>query len=99
MNPLVEVRELTKLFGSVKAVDNISFDVYEGEILGIIGPNGAGKTTTLQMLLDLTTPTFGEIRIFGMTLASNRPEILAKVNFSSSYISLPHSLTVRENLK
>lgn len=99
MKPLVEVRGLTKTFNGIKAVDNISFEVYEGEILGIIGPNGAGKTTTLQMLLDLTTPTSGEIRIFGLELATNRPEILGKVNFSSSYISLPHSLTVRENLK
>jgi len=99
MKPLVEVRGLTKSFNGIKAVDDISFEVCEGEILGLIGPNGAGKTTTLQMLLDLTTPTSGEIRIFGLELRSNRVEILGQVNFSSSYISLPHSLTVRENLK
>jgi len=99
MKPLVEVRGLSKSFNGIKAVDDISFEVYEVEILGLIGPNGAGKTTTLQMLLDLTTPTSGHIRIFGLELAPNRAEILAQVNFSSSYISLPHSLTVAENLK
>ncbi len=98
MHRIVEVQRLTKMFGQVKAVDDISFQMFEGEILGLIGPNGAGKTTTLQMLLDLTTPTRGDIRIFGLPMRANRSEILSKVNFSSSYISLPYSLTVRENL-
>lgn len=98
MKAIVEVRGLTKEFNGVAAVNAISFEMYEGEILGLIGPNGAGKTTTLQMLLGLTTPTGGEIRILGMTLERDRTEILKKVNFSSSYISLPFSLTVRENL-
>ena len=48
--PVVEVRNLTKRFGGFTAVDNISFDIYEGEILGLLGPNGAGKTTTIHML-------------------------------------------------
>lgn len=98
MKTIVEVSGLTKIFNGVKAVDDISFNVYEGEILGLIGPNGAGKTTTLQMLLNLTTPTQGEIKIFGLDINEHREEILGKVNFSSSYISLPYSLTVRENL-
>lgn len=97
-NTIVEVKGLTKEFNGFKAVDDISFEIYEGEILGLIGPNGAGKTTTLQILLGLTTPTSGEIRIFGLEMKSNREEILKNVNFSSSYISLPFSLTVRENL-
>lgn len=98
MNKIVEVKCLTKVFNGYRAVDSISFDLFEGEILGLIGPNGAGKTTTLQMLLDLTTPTSGEIKIFGLELKANRGEILQRVNFSSSYISLPLSLTVQENL-
>lgn len=98
MKKVVEARALTKVFNGFIAVNDISFEAYEGEILGLIGPNGAGKTTTLQMLLDLTTPTKGEIRILGLELKKNREEILGRVNFSSSYISLPHSLTVRENL-
>jgi ABC-2 type transport system ATP-binding protein len=97
-NAIVEVKDLTKLFNGTTAVDSVSFEIYEGEILGLIGPNGAGKTTTLQMLLGLTTPTSGNISIFGLDLRRNRGEILKRVNFSSSYISLPFSLTVRENL-
>lgn len=98
MEKLVEVESLIKDFGNVRAVNGISLELHEGEILGLLGPNGAGKTTTLQMLLDLTAPTSGSIKIFGKGFKSSRSEILGKVNFSSSYISLPFSLTVRENL-
>lgn len=97
--PVVEVRNLTKTFDSFKAVDNVSFDLYQGEILGLLGPNGAGKTTIIHMLLGLTTPTSGEVRVFGFPLKDHKEEILKKVNFSSTYVSLPYSLTVRENLK
>ncbi len=98
MKTVLEVRNLTKYFNGFKAVDTISFDMYSGEILGLLGPNGAGKTTTLQMLLGLTTPSGGEIRIFGLPFEGHREEILHRVNFSSSYVALPYSLTVRENL-
>lgn len=98
INPVIEVSGLTKIFNGNKAVDNISFEVYHGEILGLLGPNGAGKTTTLQMLLGLTTPTSGDIRIFGLDISHHREKILQDVNFSSSYISMPYSLTIMENL-
>jgi ABC-2 type transport system ATP-binding protein len=98
MKTLVEVKGLTKEFGPVKAVNDISFEMYEGEILGLMGPNGAGKTTTLQMLLNLTYQSAGTVTIFGMDYKKNREEILSRINFSSSYISLPYALTVRENL-
>ena len=98
MKTLVEVKGLTKSFGAVKAVDDISFEMYEGEILGLMGPNGAGKTTTLQMLLNLTYQSAGTVTVFGMDYKKNREEILSRINFSSSYISLPYALTVRENL-
>jgi ABC-2 type transport system ATP-binding protein len=97
--PVVEVRNLTKRFGEFTAVDNISFEIREGEVLGVLGPNGAGKTTTIHMLLGLITPTSGSIRMFGLDLAHHRETILRQVNFSSTYISLPFSLTVEENLK
>lgn len=97
--PIVEVRNLTKRFGDFTAVDNISFDINEGEILGLLGPNGAGKTTTIHMLLGLITPSSGNIKIFGLDLAQHRETILQQVNFSSTYISMPFSLTVEENLK
>ena len=98
INPIIEVSSLTKIFSGNKAVDNISFEVYQGEILGLLGPNGAGKTTTLQMLLGLTTPTSGDIMIFGLDISHHREKILQDVNFSSSYISMPYSLTIMENL-
>jgi ABC-2 type transport system ATP-binding protein len=96
--PITEVRNLTKRFGDFTAVDGISFDIQPGEILGLLGPNGAGKTTTIQMLLGLITPTAGSIRMFGLDLATHREQILQQVNFSSTYISMPYSLTVEENL-
>jgi ABC-2 type transport system ATP-binding protein len=96
---VVEIRNLTKRFQDFTAVDDISFDIKEGEILGLLGPNGAGKTTTIHMLLGLITPTAGSIHMFGLDLAKHRETILRQVNFSSTYISMPFSLTVEENLK
>lgn len=98
MIPVLQATNLQKRFGSFTAVDGISFSIKPGEILGLLGPNGAGKTTTIQMLLGLVTPTTGSIQMFGMDLATNREAILQQVNFSSTYISMPQSLTVEENL-
>ena len=80
-------------------MDGLSFTVARGEIFGLLGPNGAGKTTTIQLLLGLTTPTAGEIRVLGLPLIERRREILQRSNFSSAYVSLPSNLTVRENLE
>ena len=95
---VIEVKNLTKKFGSFTAVDDISFSVEEGEIIGLLGPNGAGKTTTIQMLLGLITPSFGDIKIMGKDLKAQKEEILGLTNFSSSYTHLPWRLTVWENL-
>lgn len=97
-NVVLEVKNLTKKFGSFMAVENLSFSIKEGEILGLLGPNGAGKTTTIHMLLDLTTPTAGEITYFGKPFKKAREEILKDVNFSSTYISMPWLFTVNEIL-
>lgn len=80
------------------AVNNISFEVREGEILGFLGPNGAGKSTTINMLLGLLKPTKGEINIFDLDFFNNREKILSQMNFSSAYNELPYKLTVWENL-
>jgi len=94
---ILKVDNLTKTFGSFTAVDHISFELKEGEILGYLGPNGAGKTTTIQMLLGALTPTSGEINYFGHPLDDDhKPEIMEKINFSSTYNDLPHRLTVKE---
>ncbi|HSE63644.1 MAG TPA: ABC transporter ATP-binding protein [Thermoanaerobaculia bacterium] len=96
---VLEVQHLTKRFDGVTAVDDVSFSARRGEILGLLGPNGAGKTTTIQLLLGLTAPTSGRVRVFGLEMPSHRRAILQRVNFSSAYISLPFNLSVRENLE
>ena len=97
---ILSVKNLYKKFSNPDyvAVNGISFDVEEGRVLGFLGPNGAGKTTTIQMLLSTMTPTSGTITYFGKDLAKHRSEILAKVGFASTYVSLPGKLTVYENL-
>ncbi|NGZ01811.1 MAG: ABC transporter ATP-binding protein [Nitrospira sp. WS238] len=97
-NAVLKVSKLTKRFGSFTAVDDVSFEIRPGEILGLLGPNGAGKTTTIQMLLGVVTPTSGLIEAFGLDLSTHREAVLQQVNFSSTYIAMPQSLTVEENL-
>jgi ABC-2 type transport system ATP-binding protein len=94
----IKVKDLTKVYDGTTAVDRVSFEVSEGEIVGLLGPNGAGKTTILQMLLGTLVPTSGQIEILGLPLDRHREEILRQVNFSSTYVSMPNSLTVTENL-
>ena len=95
---IVDVRNLSKRFGDVVAVDRICFDLARGSTVGLLGGNGAGKTTTLGMLLGLLLPSSGEIRIFGEDMVRHRYRVLPLINFSSPYVDLPHRLTVRENL-
>jgi ABC-2 type transport system ATP-binding protein len=96
--PILTVSRLSKRFGAFTAVDDVSFHVNPGEIVGLLGPNGAGKTTTFHMLLGLITPSAGCIHMFGLDLARHREAVLQQVNFSSTYLSMPQSLTVEENL-
>jgi ABC-2 type transport system ATP-binding protein len=96
---IIEVNNLVKKFKDFVAVDGISFEMEEGTITGLLGPNGAGKTTTIQMILDIISPTSGEIKIFGKPMQHHREEILGKMNFSSPYVSLPNTLKVWENLR
>lgn len=102
----LEVEKLSKVFAIKKlfkkteyftAVDDISFTLKEGEILGFLGPNGAGKTTTIQMLLDLLLPTSGSIKYFGQELRNNKT-VKQKIAYASGYMKLPSSLTVRQAL-
>ena len=96
---VIEIKDLTKYFNGFKAVDSLSISIEEGKITGLLGPNGAGKTTTIQMILDLITPTSGEIKIFGLDMKHSREKILSDVNFSSPYVALPTNLKVIENLR
>lgn len=95
---VLKVSGLSKKFDGFSAVDDVSFTVRKGEIVGFLGPNGAGKTTTIQMILGLIKPTEGKVTVFGLNIEDHREEVLQKVNFSSAYVSLPGNLKVFENL-
>lgn len=99
MSPIVEVSRLRKDFSGVTAVDDLSFNVQPGEIVGLLGANGAGKTTAIHILLGLTSATSGEVRLFGLDIARHRTAILQRCNFSSAYTNLPMNLRVWENLR
>lgn len=99
---ILSARNLQKIYPGKNpflAVDRISFDLYEGEILGLLGPNGSGKTTTIQMLLGTLALTAGSVFYFGKDFAKHRSEILQNVSFASTYTSLPWILTIEENLE
>jgi len=109
MDQILRVDNLTKTFTtpswfglgaqqSYTAVNGISFSCHQGEILGILGANGAGKTTTMYMLLDLTTPTSGDVSYFDVSLYYNRSFVLEQVGFATAYAKLPNRLTVYDNL-
>jgi ABC-2 type transport system ATP-binding protein len=97
-SPSIDVRHLRKVYGEVVAVDDLTFSVPRGAVLGLLGGNGAGKTTTIAMLLGLLEPTVGEIEVLGVNMRKDRYAALPRMNFSSPYVDLPHRLTVRENL-
>lgn len=96
---VIRVSALTKRYGKVLAVDGIDFTARAGTTVGLLGGNGAGKTTTIAMLLGLLVPTSGTIHVLGHDMARDRFAALARMNFSSPYVSLPHRLTVAENLR
>ncbi len=95
---VLTVTALRKRFGSIVAVDGVSFTVGAGEVVGLLGPNGAGKTTTLHMVLGLTTPDSGTVEMFGHDMARDRSRALARAHFAASYLHLPHVLRVGEIL-
>jgi ABC-2 type transport system ATP-binding protein len=95
----IEVKNLAKQFKNTLAVNNISFKINKGTIIGLLGPNGCGKSTTIGMMLGLIKPTSGTVVINGQNIENNRTSLLEKMNFISPYIELPKKLTVEENLK
>ncbi len=95
----ITVTNLVKRYPHTLAVDDISFTLPQGGVLGLLGGNGAGKTTTISMLLGLLVPTSGHITVLGHDIARDRFAALARMNFSSPYIALPARLSVEENLR
>ncbi len=94
----IEVNSLTKKFGDFKAVDNISFQVEEGEIFGFLGPNGAGKSTTMMILTTLLKPTSGYALVGGHNVVSEAKKVRKKIGYVQQEISVDEFLTGRENL-
>lgn len=97
--PALQVKHLTKRYGALLAVDDLSFAVYPGEIVGLLGLNGAGKSTTINMILGVLEPTSGSVSLNGFDVAKQRQQALAKTNFAAVYAPLPGNLTVRQNLR
>ena len=96
----LQVKNISKKFNSLTAVNNISFEIENNKTLGLLGPNGCGKTTSIGMMLGLITPTSGSIFIDGISLEpKNRIKLLSSMNFASPYIELPKKLTVKQNLE
>lgn len=98
MSVIIQVSNLSKHYREIKAVDDVSFTVKEGEIYGFLGQNGAGKSTTIRMLLTLIEPTNGKIEIFGSDLRSNRREILRQIGAIIEKPDLYKYLTALQNL-
>jgi ABC-2 type transport system ATP-binding protein len=96
---VLTVSSLTKAYGGITAVDDVSFTVEPREIVGLLGPNGAGKTSTINMILGVLEPTSGSIHIAGVNLARHRTQALERTNFAAVYAPLPGNLTVEQNLR
>jgi ABC-2 type transport system ATP-binding protein len=95
---ILKIDGLTKEYGPLKAVDDISFSMDSGKIFGLLGPNGAGKTTTINMILGILDPTKGSVEIFGKNMKERRSEISKNINFAAVYAHMPANLTVWQNL-
>ena len=98
MSSIIKVNNLSKQFKEIKAVDDLSFTVEQGDVYGFLGQNGAGKSTTIRMLLTLIKPTGGDISIFGKSLTSNRSEILKQVGAVIEKPDLYKYLSAFDNL-
>jgi len=94
----IEVKNLTKKFGSFTAVDNITFNVKEGEIFGFLGVNGAGKSTTIRMLTGLLKPTSGDALVDGISVMNEPDKVKTRIGYMSQKFSLYNDLTVEENI-
>lgn len=98
MNNIIEVKKLSKKYKNVNAIDNISFEVHEGEILGLLGPNGSGKSTTINCILSLLNYQSGEIVIFGSKMKPDAYGIKSKIGVVFQDVAVFEELNVYENI-
>jgi ABC-2 type transport system ATP-binding protein len=98
MNPVIQIQNLNKSFGSVHALNDISFEVDEGELFGLIGPDGAGKSTLFRILATLYTPDSGSANVLGFDVVHDYKKIRPLLGYMPGRFSLYHDLSVEENL-
>lgn len=96
---MIEIRQLTKQFGSFLAVDNVSLEIRQGETFALLGPNGSGKSTTLRCLVGLTVPTGGDILVNGLDVQKGPREARKLISYLPQRVSFPDNLTAREVLQ
>jgi ABC-2 type transport system ATP-binding protein len=97
--PVVQVENLTRMFGNFLAVDHISFEIHPGEVVGYLGPNGCGKTTTIRMLLGLLAPSEGKASVLGYDAFRQSEEVRARSGYMSQKFAIYDELTVFENIQ
>ena len=97
-NKVISVNGLTKMFGDFTAVNQISFEVEQGEIFGFLGANGAGKTTAMKMLIGISTPTSGQAEVAGFDVFTQAEDIKKNIGYMSQKFALYDDLTVKENI-
>lgn len=99
MEKILEIRNITKKYDDLTAVDNVSLDVYEGDLIGLLGHNGAGKTTLLVMLAGLTLQTSGSIKVCGQDIEKNMMALKKNISFLPDNTTYYENLTARQNLE
>jgi len=95
---IIETKDLTKKYGDFVAVDSLNLAVKQGEVFGLLGPNGAGKTTTILMLLGLTEPTSGKVKVLGFNPARQPLSVKSRAGYIPDQVGFYDELTARENL-
>lgn len=98
MKNIIEVKNLVKQYKEIKAIDDLSFEVYEGEILGLLGPNGSGKSTTINCILSLLNYNKGSIKIFGSKMSPDAYDLKSKIGVVFQDVAVFEELTVYENI-
>jgi ABC-2 type transport system ATP-binding protein len=96
---MIAVQSLSRRFGAITAVEDVSFEIQNGEIFGILGPNGSGKTTTIRMLCGLLRPTSGTARVADVDVVENPDGVKARIGYMSQKFGLYRDLTAEENLR
>ncbi|GBF17879.1 MULTISPECIES: ABC transporter ATP-binding protein [Arenibacter] len=95
---MIQVENLTKMFGEFTAVNNISFEVGKGEVFGFLGANGAGKTTAMKMLIGISEPTHGNATVAGYNVLTHAEQVKRNIGYMSQRFSLYNDLTIKENI-